>query len=89
MNYLIFNSESDATSFIARIDTEKGFPMDGTNIGDGIHAPQEESRILHFCGYFKHPTDELYAVKVDDIMDLLISGEDPVTLTSDWFPKDA
>lgn len=95
MKALIYANKSEAEAMRAKIDAAHGLPVDGVDIGGGIHAPPEQSRTYHFQSIIEHPLTKEWAAIVDLVDVSKLAGKDAsdvdaaqkgADLTPDWFP---
>jgi hypothetical protein len=87
---IVCTLQSDADSYAAQIDVKLGYPKDGIDIGDGIHASKLESRTQRHNRVYKHPTLAEWAYPRDAIETAqavaLPIGSTVQTLDTTWFP---
>lgn len=53
---VFFSSLAVAVGLRNAIDNRAGYPVDGVNVGGGIHAPAAQSRTVRSSPVRKHPT---------------------------------
>ena len=78
-----------------KLDVAYGCPIDGIDIGGGVHASKAQSQTVHYGPVLKHPTLANWAAVCDkfpagNLTTLSVSDQTAVTtatdLTPDWFP---
>ncbi len=70
-----FDSEDAAIRFSQAVDAALGYPKKGTNVGGGIHAPDELTVTRSFYGEpRKHPTRDAWAFPhADEVAELIMA----------------
>lgn len=96
MKALISSDRGALVAMAADLDADMGFPIDGTDIGGGAHAPPEQSRTLRRVDLRKHPTLDLWALPIDGVDKdarirpaLVAAVKSSSDLTTDWEPTPA
>lgn len=88
IRHIVLNTLAEAVILRARIANRLGFPKNGVNIGNGIHASADESRTDFFVNFRKHPRQNRWALFVnDEARPHLRVGDVEEYLTSDWDEK--
>lgn len=84
--YVVFNTLVAAGILRDRISTRLGFPKEGTDIGRGYHAHPDQSRTYHFTNFRKHPSQNKWAVLINDTARAHLRGgvDTEEDLTNDW-----
>ena len=89
----IIAAKDDLLLLASRLDLDLGYPKPGVNVGDGIHAPPEQSVTLRHVELRKHPAREEWAYPVDVVTEsMAASAKQPrigaaVELAEDWFRR--
>lgn len=94
MVHFVFDSEETAIRFGEAVDLALGYPKKGTNVGGGIHAPEELTITRSFFGPpRKHPTRDEWAFPFADEVSALVQstpalgeGMRPIELDASWRP---
>lgn len=86
IRHVVFNTLAASLILRERIANRLGYPKEGTNIGRGYFAHPDQSRTLHHVFLRKHPSQNKWAIVVDDTArGQLRNGVDvEEDLTSDW-----
>jgi hypothetical protein len=90
--YIIFTSLTDAESYQAQADVILGYPesLDSLQwVGDGIHAPLEFGRAMHFAEVQKHYSEDKWALpKMEGTEDITLPEGVTIIeeLTEGWYP---
>ncbi|MDB4994365.1 MAG: hypothetical protein JWM74_1797 [Myxococcaceae bacterium] len=52
----ITGTKSELLALAAKVDAEMGMPIAGVDVGEGIHAPPEQSLTVRYADLREHPT---------------------------------
>jgi hypothetical protein len=92
MKAILFPADQPgALAMQGKLDVAYGCPIDGVDIGDGVHAPKAQSQTIHYGSVLKHPTLSTWAAVCDGFDASKLSGADKtavasaIDLTADWF----
>ena len=81
--YVIYSTLAEAQTIQNKIDVKMGCPIDGIDYNGGKHDAEEIT--THYSEIRKHPSQNLWAVFVDNNADeFLTNGEQKITLN--WPP---
>lgn len=94
MKAIVFtNDQAGALAMQAKLDAAYNYPVDGFDVGGGVHAPKVQSQTVHFQQVLQHPTIKTnFAAIVDGVDTSKLSVTDKTAvlsatdLTADWFP---
>ena len=94
MKAVLFPADrTGALAFQGRLDAAYGCPIEGVDIGGGVHAPPEQSRTTHYGSVMQHPTVLTnYAAVCEGFDAQRLASADrtavlaALDLTADWFP---
>jgi len=86
IRYVVFNTLAASLILRERIANRLGYPKEGTDIGSGYHVHPDKSRTLYYTNFRKHPSQNKWAIIVDDIARGHLRGgvDTEEDLTSDW-----
>ncbi len=61
----VVGSKQELEQLALVVDQALGFPLAGVDVGDGIHAPPEESVTLRYAGLRENPITREWAYPLD------------------------
>jgi hypothetical protein len=92
MQYIVFSNPTNAESYQAQADVILGYPesLDSLRwVGDGIHAPLEFGRAMHFAIVQKHYSEDKWALpKMEGTESINLPDTTTIVeeLSEDWYP---
>jgi hypothetical protein len=94
MSYYILAALANLQTGANQVNTAKGYPLAGTDIGGGVHVPPSQSVTTRWAPIWQHPTLTQFAYQADATVvgvvgpnAITLGLPAPAALDATWFPS--